>query len=449
MDKRKRRLIELGKDLLIAALTCSAVYLGGVNLMAAGLNGLLHPPDAAGPSAPQAQESSAIAWPVRMAVSYWNGDNMRRQGVQYDQAGCEQLFQPAASLLREALGSAGPAQAVSQREWRQVLGQSSNLYFDFLGDIPLSVLSGWLSGEEVQLEGTVRRLVLAARGGQAALYYRDRETGGLYARRAEVVSADQLEAAALGAVDNGAVFAFEQEQYALLDGDTMILPQQPQPRVYAAANPLAGEGEEGSLGGRMGELLSALSFPENSYIYSGTDGQVIRSGSGTLRVYSGGTVTYSAVQGESSRYLVPSQGTPTRFEAAEACRQLAERAAGALAGAARLYLREMEQTAGGWRVDFGYCLDGTQVQVGEAGYAASFLVEGGEITQFTLQLRCYTDTERRSIVLPERLAAAALEPLDRQGGELLLAYWDTGGEAASAGWAAPRTGEEALAEAGR
>ena len=437
MDKKKRRLIELGKDLLIAALTCSAVYLGMVNLMAGGLDGLLHPPDAAGPAAPRPQESSAIAWPVRMAVSSWSGDSMMRQGVQYDREGCEQLFQPAASLLREALGSAGPAREISGREWQRALGRSSNLYFDFLGDIPLRVLSGWLSGEERELEGTARRLVLTDQGGQAALYYQDRETGKLYARPAEVVSADQLSAAVLGAVDNGAVFAFEQEQYALLDGNTMVLPQQPQPRIYAAANPLAGEGqEEGSLGGRLRELLSALSFPENSYVYSGTDGQVIRSGSGTLRVYSGGTVTYAAVQGESSRYLIPSQGTPTQLEAAEACRQLAERSAGALAGAARLYLREMEQTAGGWRVEFGYCLDGAQVQVGEEGYAASFLTEGGEITQFTLQLRCYTDTEERSIVLPERLSAAALEPLDQQGGELLLAYWDTGGDTVAAGWVA-------------
>lgn len=440
MDKRgKRRAVELGKDLLILVLACTAVYLAARTFWLGGLD-LLQEEGESGVSASGEREQSSVSWPVRMAVTYWNGDSALRQGVQYDSESCNQLFLPVASLLREALSGAGAAQAVTEQEWRRVLSTTTNLYFDLLGEVPLSVLSGWLSGAQADLEGTVRRLALSAEGETVSLYYLEEESGAYFVRQTEVVTAEQMKNAAEGVIDNRACFAFEQEQYSGLDGNTMVLPAQPQPRVYSAANPLAGDSQSGETGQGSGlsQLLAALSFPDSSYIYSGTDkDQVVRSGNDTLRVSLKGLVSYTRNEGEQSRYLIPTQGSsPTAFEAAEACRQLADAAAGTMAGEARLYLREMTQTQDGWQVEFGYCLDGAPVQVGESGYAARFQVAGNEITQFTMQLRCYTDTASRSIVLPELLAVAAMEPLGQLGSELMLVYQDLGGDTVSAGWVA-------------
>lgn len=436
---RRRRLVELGKNILIIALSCSALYLTYRSLLVGGLAQLWQGGGAAGVNLVAEREQSSIAWPVRMAVSSWDGESMVRYGVQYSMEECDEQFQAVASLLREALSSPGSAREVGQKEWRQALGGASNLYFDLLGKVPLPVLAGWLSGTDNGLsDSQVRRLVLAQEDEQIVLYYRDEDTGTCYARGAEVVSAQQFDSVIRSVTDNGALFAFEQERYGDLDGDTMILPNQPQPAIYSAVNPLAGGGqaEEAGQDTPLAGLLLALSFPDSSYIYSGTD-QVIRSGSDTLRVSAGGVVRYNGTEGESSRYLIPSkEGQPTLFEVAEACRWLADGTVGAMAGEARLYLREIRRTETGWQIDFGYCLDGVYVQVGDAGYAAHFIVEGDEITQFILQLRSYADTGERSIVLPEQQAMAAMSALGKQGGELMLAYRDTGADTVSAGWVA-------------
>ena len=441
MDKKKRRLIELGKNVLIVGLSCSAIYLAADIFLPDGLSSLWQKEDSTGTGIVEQQTSSAVVWPVRMAVSSWNGESVMRYGVQYDREGCEAQFEPVATLLQEALSSPGFARTAAEREWYMALSQTSSLYFDLLGEIPLSVLTGWLTGSDSSLVSTtVRRLVLAVEKDEVILYYRDEDSGVYYARQAELVTTEQLRAITETVMNNGAEFAFEVEAYSELAGDTMILPETPQPWVYSVTNPLAGEGkiEEVDPNSTLGKLLFALSFPDNSYIYpgSGTD-QVIRSGNDTLRISSGGTVRYTSVEGEASRYLVPAQSDqPTQFEIAEACRRLAEEAVGSLSGAARLYLREMQKTSTGWQLDFGYCLDGAAVQVGTTGYAAHFQVEGDAITQFTLQLRCYADTGTRSAVLPERQAMAAMEALDAQGSELILAYRDMGGDTVSAGWVA-------------
>lgn len=438
MDKKKQRLVELGKDVLIVLLSCSAIYLATDILLPGGLNRLWQEKEPTGAGVVAQQETSVAAWPVRMAVSSWNGESVVRMGVQYDREACDTQFEPVARLLREAMSDPGFARTVTQREWERALGQTSSLYFDLLGEFPLSVLSGWLSGSDCGLTGTVRRLVLAAEGDMVNLYYRDEDSGNYYASQANLATAEQLRAVTETVLDNGTVFAFELKEFSGLAGQTMLQAETPRPRVYAAANPLAGEGqvEEITRDSVLGRLLTALFFPDSSYIYSGTD-QVIRSGNDTLRISSGGTVRYAAEKGERSRYQIHSkEGKPTQFEMAEACRRLAEGAAGALSGDARLYLREMRQNGEAWQIDFGYCLDGAAVQVGESGYAAHFYVEDGEITQFTLHLRSYTDTGTHSIVLPERQAMAAMEALDAQGGELMLVYRDMGGDTVSAGWVA-------------
>lgn len=437
MDKNKgRRLIELGKDVLIVLLACSAIYLTYHTLLVSGLEDFWKGESSSTGNVVKEREESSVAWPVRMAVSSWDGESLSRYGVQYNAGDCDEQFRLVASLLREALSSLGPAREVSRYEWRSALSGTTNLYFDFLGGIPLSVLSGWLSGTDNGLSDPVRRLALSAKEKQVIIYYRDESTGKYYARTAEVVNTQQLSSATRSVTGNGAIFAFEQEQYSGLDGDTMILSKPPQPEVYSAVNPLAGESqmEELNQSSRLGELLTAISFPDNSYIYY-NNVMVIRSGNDTVRISDDGVVRYEMLEGERSRYQVSAKGEqPTLLEAAQACRWLAEGTVGAMAGEGRLYLREIRQTEKGWQIQFGYCLNGTEVQVGAAGYAAQFQVEGNEITQFILQLRSYSAAGSQSIVLPEQQAMAAMQALDKQGGELMLSYRDMGADTVSAGW---------------
>ena len=91
-------------------------------------------------------------------------------------------------------------------------------------------------------------------------------------------------------------------------------------------------------------------------------------------------------------------------------------------------------------MEFGFALDGIQVQIGEEGWAALFLVEQGQISQFHMQFRSYTDSGTTSVVLPERQAAAAMGAKGHEGEELLLVYLDSGNEElVSASWTAART----------
>lgn len=439
MDKKTRiRLVEWAKGVLILLLTGTAILLLTRTRLGGSFTALLPEQSGASPGRAGEWEQTSVAWPVRIAAAHWNGESLRRYGVQYDLAACDTLFQSTAGLLREALSSPGAASQVTEREWRRALTGACCVYLDLLGDIPLSVLTGWLAGEaDTGTEETVRRLLLSASDGQVTLYYRDEDSGNYYARAAEVVSSEYLEQAVESLTENGAFFAFEQSAYSDLSPDTMLLSATPEPRVYTASNPLAGAAEDAQTEQALKTLLDALSFPDNSYRYSSSEGLTFRSGSDTLRLSSGGVVTYSANPGEVSRYYVSSQKRqPTVFEIAESCRQLAAGSAGTLCGDARLYLSGVRQSGEGWQIEFDYCLDGAQVQVGEAGYAALFQVTGGEITQFTIQLRTYADSGSRSIVLPEEQAAAAMTALNSWGSELLLAYRDFSVGAVTAGWIA-------------
>lgn len=430
MDKRgkSRLLLEVGKDILILLLACSAVYLtmqirwGGT--LSSGTAGQ----EADGGIEEQISEPVEMVQPVRMAANSTSGGSIIRYGVQYDRQGVEELFRRGANLLTEALSNPGQAQAVSQREWREALTIAPSLYFDLMGQVPLSVLSGWLGGDAGQEQAAVRRLALAVTDGQTVLYYQDEESGRYYAAPAEVVSVSSLESVVSGLSDNGVAFAFElEEQYPGLDPCTMLMPDPPRPTVYRASNPVATDGG-------LEAMLEALDFPTaNNYIYTVAGGQAVLSGNDTLRISSRGEVTYEAAQGEASRYPVSGAGC---YDAVEACRLLAAAALRGQNSAARLVLSQVEAVSGGWQIDFVYCLDGAEVQVFEAGYAARFLVENGEITQFRLQLRSYESTGETSLVLPEAQAMAAMGALELEGKELLLIYSDNGGETAAAGWAA-------------
>lgn len=367
--------------------------------------------------------------PQRMAVRNQNGC----YGVQYDDGGVEALFGELGTLVGEALGSAGTPVQVSEETWRQALGRSgAAIYCDFLSSLPLELLSAWLGDGTVNeaLSGSTRRLLLADQGGhQAVLYYSNESEGLYYACSTAVAVEGRLDAAVEPYPPNNTSFAFQQEElYGALAPYVMLQPDAPRPPVYAAAPP--GWLQED---GGMEQLLRALSFqPQTSSVYTSSEGRVVREGTDTLRVGKTGIVIFSADGEEEPRYPVSGSGMLDRIEAASA---LVEGSLGLWCGEGDIYLSALKEgKEGAVELYFSYSLNGAFVQVGELGYCAQVTVGENAITGVILQFRTYTSTDTRSVVLPERQAAASLGPLDRTGGELLLAYSDGGGEEVRAGW---------------
>ena len=164
-NKKRTRSVELIKDVLIAALTLSALWLAVQTPLAAPLRGLLREEGRmTAPGQVQETDRGSGALPMAMVVNLPGGSELplalpegaegARRGLQYDQAACQELFQRVAGPLVETLSSAGAPEQVSRRRWEGALTGALGVYMDFQGKIPLPVLAGWLSEGETQLTAT-------------------------------------------------------------------------------------------------------------------------------------------------------------------------------------------------------------------------------------------------------------------------------------------------------
>lgn len=445
MDENRRfRRVELLKDGLILLLACSALWLLAQTPLVTPLQSLLREegPQTA-PGQIQGVNRAEGALPLAMVANLPSGPGTPegsegvRYGIRYNQEACQELFQRIAGPLVEALSNAGTPEPVNRAQWEGALTSSLGVYIDFQGKIPLPVLVGWLSGGETKLTATVRRMVLTVWDDGVDLYYRDEEDGRYYRCRDQVADPFSLAEALTGLTDNGAFYAFESELYQDLDPDTLLLPEAPTPAVYAAANPMnTGQGA-------LQALVQDLGFSLNSTNFYSTDEQVARSGDDSVRLSALGVAQYQYEgKGSSGLFHILRQGEGGElFDSVETCRQLALSALGSRCGEARLYLVSVSEQPEGWEIDFGYSLNGIPVLL-EAGYAARFRVERGEIIQFSLYLRSYTNNGTTSLVLPPRQGAAALSAQGLAGEELLLAYAEVGGDTVAALWVATGSGED-------
>ena len=436
MDKgrKRRRAIELAKDVLIVLLTCSALWLVTRSQIMSSINGLLQEETPAGGTHETQGGTRADARPLRIVASLPGETRTGRCALQYDQVAVDGLFQQVVGLLVETLSSAGAPEEVTRSQWEQALTTPPSLCLDFQGEIPLTVLSGWLAGEEIDNTATVRRLVLTVWEKSVALYYQDRNDGSYYRCLSEVANGQHLTEALVSLQDNGAYYAFESGQYDWLDPDTLLTDSVPTPDVYQVKNPLSGDQSA------LEQIMTALDLPVNSSsFYSVGDERVARIGGDNLRLSGNGVVEYHAEEGSSLFTAAAQPEDATLFQVVEACRKLAAATVGSNAGQARLYFSGVRESEEGLDVSFNYCLNGIPVRL-EDGAAAWFQVENGRITRFVLRYRSYTDSGETSVVLPIPQAAAAMEAMGLEGEELLLVYSDNGGETVSASWAATGNG---------
>lgn len=426
MENKGRRLVEAGKSLLIVLLSVSALWLiVGSGLFNRQFDTVLE----------RARYDVQPAAQIRLDIQPQCMAVVNREGccgVQYDQQQLTGLFDRFAPLLGEALSGTDAPESITQGEWERALTEAPAVYFDFGGGIPLSTLSGWLSGgENDALSAVARRLLLGQREGKAALYYQDAHSLQYYVCRAQVTDLSHLSGAVNAIAPNGAQFACQSPDYAMLAADTLISPQTPTPEDFTAADPLSQEREQ-----RLADLLEALSFPTGiTAVYDTPQGWRARSGNDMLTITAGSEVTYRSTR-EEGRYPVAGAEEESELtRAVNAARRLVLDALEDRMGQAQLYLLDVRrQSAGCWQVEFAYSLDGIPVRSGRDGRAATVLVDQGYITQFDLYLRSYTATEQTRMLLPQA-QAAAIAALEGEGKYLKLCYRD-GGDQARAGWVA-------------
>lgn len=423
--KGKRRLLEAFKSLLIVLLSLSAVYLliQTPLIQDSGVLDLFESDSAENPQSSKVTLTTA-ARPSRMAVS----SGGQRFGIQYDQNQTDELFARFGPLLGEALVSSEQPEELPEEDWQRYL-QGDGIFFDFVGEVPLSALSSWLQPEGACiLTSAARRILLA--GGEndsVLLCYQDMEEGEFYGCPTGLSWSLHMESAVSAVSGNGAHFAFERESWAeLLEPYTLITEETARP-VYAASIPV-------SPGGNHSALLEALGYTGRNHA-SVSGGELYLDGNDRLHIFSGGRVVYTAAQ--LGKYPVATaRGMVTVAEAIESARRLAEGTVGAQCGEAQLYLMSARATEDGYVIRFGYRLNGSTVWLYHEGWAAEFIVRDGYITEFTLYFRSYLPTGENAMLLSMDWTAAMIPSLTGEQCELNLQYRDGGEDRIEPIWVA-------------
>ena len=425
---KRRRIIELGKDALIVALTCSALFLAWRTPLATQLRGWMDPPTRT-VAAAERQPREAV---TPYGVTARNGLGL--YGAVYDEEQVRRTFEQLSPLLGEGFATAGEPERISRRQWQELL-ERPGIYCVFQGAPPLSALSAWIGEEGTAPEGRAQSLLLAWDGAQVKLCWRNAE--GYYLCPTAVAYEGHMDSILGEFNPNGVALAYTLAQtdraYASVDPDVLVPMTAPRPKGYAVSSPdLVGDQEA------LGQLLAALGFQSGvGSTYEAGSGLAINENGDRLRIGGDGTVTFHA--GEELRYPVAYQGEgATGEEAAMAAWTLLERAAAPWKGETLYVLTGVEEVAAGWKITFHGRLNGIPLRVGAEGWCASFTVRGGAVSDFTLSLRSYEPTEETLLIPGQRLAAAAMNaPFHQDSGKkLTLCYSEGAGAFLTAGWTA-------------
>lgn len=417
MEKLSRKRLDRIENILIALLTCTALFLVGKTGLFQAVTG------------PENGQGGAIAFsgfqgmvlsretPVGMMTQTAQG----RYGVHYDQQAADDLYHSGLDeVLIQSLAAMDDPKPVSQEAWQQAITQAESwVCYDFLYNVAFD-------SSQREQEGRIF-LVTAKDGRVEETYYYNQETGeyaGGRLRDGEIPLPEVLDRL----TPNGGQFAFEVEGLTL-PACMMILPQAPACRVYQVSNPLAdldGAARDG--------LLEKLDFNiRASSVYESADGTVIREGTDTLRLQKDGMVSFHGSDSGDVRYRALSPGhTDLRIKAEEILDQILAD----IPGDGRMCCQSVEVLDDG-SVELTFCclLDGAEVRLWKEGWAARFVFRGMDLSSFEICLRQYQATETTCAVLPVRQAAAAAEAMGQAGKELQLCYRDDGsGDRLSAVW---------------
>ena len=428
----KRRVLETGKSVFIAALVILALLLGAETGLYSGglgtgelferLGALISFGGGDFPEGNGAERTvfPEAARPMAMAVTFEDGS---RYGVKYS-AEVYAAYERFKPVLRGALGSAFDAEEITGSEWELALGRRG-VYFDFLFEQSLPMLLEWLGGGERPggiAERSARRLLISEVEGGLYLYYADERDGRFY-RAATALGSFQLEPILPEFSPNRAAFGYEDARYEgtgpyflyvgempeIQDFEVRTMPKNVMDEIFPVF------GMNRYVAGRVPLVNSGEGYIENdSY----------------LEIYPSGLIRFSGG-------IYTGAGVPeniTAMEAAARAREIASECLKPAEGRDWLNLRSIDYAPESleYTITFVYILAGTPVIYADSDSAAEIKIRGGEVVRATIYAREYIPmSEREERLLPERQAAAIAA--QRDGGEPRLIYTDTG-TAARAAW---------------
>ena len=419
----KRRLWEIGKDILIVLLICSLLLLSAASLPSESvrsnpwLSSVLQP-FAALLGLPQSELAYVeTALPVLdaaqpLAISVQNSAG--RTTAMWDFSALDAAFESLGGLLGQALDTADGFSQVSQTRLLTAMTGPS-VYFYYGVSLPANLLASWL---DASMDGEVPAAsvcVLALEEDTVTLYL----AGEACYAAATGVQADTLSGLLEQFRPDGSQFAFESG--SKLDALSLIPGVSPTVSAVSTANLCDTR--------YMEQLATDLGF--NPY----GDGSYTDAAGNTYFAESN-----CSLQITPEGSLLLNSSAAGRFEAAgdsldslvEEARRLVDLAASGVLGDARIYLTGLEQDGETTVCTFDYILSGIPVSI-RGGHAASVTFRGKAVSQMEMQVTSYTRTTETLNLLPANTAAAILPA----GSQLALQYSDAGTGKLTAGWVQP------------
>jgi len=432
MENKHKRLLEWGQNLLILGLSLSAIVLISRSTLYEGfgiLSNTKKEQQSVSDHLQTGEGSTLSVEPVCLAVQNEHG----RYGVQYDSKTTHQLFEDKlGSLLREALSGVKETMPSTKEQWQAVVqGSGSWIYYNFSTSLPLENLPLWLGSDTAakSLSGFASTFLLTNQDGTYLLYYYNEGTQTYVACSLADGSGERFLTAISDIPSNDAIFAFEDsKRFGVLNDNVLILPKVPVLAMYEVKNPIVLPDKV-----TQEQIMRALSFNPNAVTtYNPVDGIVLKEGTGTLRMFNNGTISYHGQESD-PRFSVPENDVGAMIEQTQ---DLLMTLMDDRCGEAQPYLAAMETKENNETVlTYEYRLNGAPVKLYSEGYAAQFTIQGGLIRDFTIHIRQYLATEEASLILPEPQAAAAVKAKGTTGQSLRLAYLDTGEESrVAANW---------------
>lgn len=356
--------------------------------------------------------SDAAAEPTRIAVSTADG----LVGAQYQTASVSMLY----TVLREPMGAAidcaGAFAACTEEDFAQALA-GEVLYFGYEGQLPLTLLSGWMgSGRSEELQKT--DLLLLTGKGKLFIHgengYQWAETKGSPDAWAHLMQ--ELSAGACSFA------AQEGEKFSQVRPDTLLFEQESESAERLTMR------VPGFLEGQGGSDLTALleAFSYDPYVRTYQEDQ------GKTRVFVENYSTlHVSVDGEVSFHTSAMEGALEAYSAAEVEKkdvlrlqtdfayQLLRQVQGSMSDTSKAMLFDVTEGESGVRVlSFFQTAGGIPVQVGETPFAW-FEFREGRMIGAELHLRVFESAGEQSPLLPSRQAAAAAPA---EGLRPMLAY---------------------------
>ena len=414
----KRRLVELGKDILIVLLISSLLLLSMMAIPVETIRGSERLSRMLQPLAPLLGLSQAelayvettqpvldAAQPVVISVNSPAG----RTTAMWDFAALDGAYDTFGGQLGQALDTAQLLTKVGDTQVRQAL-TAPGVYFRYGTSLPASLLASWL-GAVLQTESVdADAFLLAVEDGAVVLYFL-----GEHAYRSQT----QLEAAALEALmepyrPDGSRFAFEADYDlaydVLLPGGSVELP------AAVASSPCDSR--------YIDELATALGFnPYDETRYTDDDGVTFLS------------EPNCALEIAASGHVVLTSSAQERFRAASAelaaqveqARQLVELVNG-VSGAGRVYLSGVMASEEQTVCSFSYLFSG--IPVSGAQQAATVTFSGRDMVRLEAQVYSFALTGETLYPLPVA-QAAAVRPA---GADLQLQYRIDSSRSLLLGW---------------